>query len=95
MTYFLGTTSRQKIKFIWKKGVRNTNRNDREIIYYTKRKIGFGVRKDNVIHMRITSHKNELVYSRPCVCGSLTHRTTKHSNCFLNVRYMDVPELNN
>lgn len=59
-----------------------------DVIYI--RKTGVGVRRDSVIHMILPEKRNELKYSRPCVCGSLTHHSTRSLNCWLNKRYIDV-----
>lgn len=33
-----------------------------------------------------------LKFSRPCICGSLDHFSTKHIHCLLNSRYADATE---
>jgi len=61
----------------------------------TRRQGGYGVRKDNVIHMHIVqnrSQKDGLLYTKPCLCGSLSHRSTRSHECHLNVRYLDVED---
>ena len=56
------------------------------------KKGGVGVRKKNIIHMqRVINRKpNMLMFSKPCVCGSFTHRSTRHQDCVLNPKYEDV-----
>ena len=58
---------------------------------------GRGVRNDNVIYslpQNTTKHTlhDRLEYSKPCVCGSLSHALTTHMNCLLNRRYEDAYE---
>ena len=62
-----------------------------DIIYIPRtRKTGVGVRNDSFTHMILPEKVNELKYSRPCVCGSLTHCSTRSLDCLFNKRYMDV-----
>ena len=56
-----------------------------------------GVRKKNHVyyfrskqHSRIPNWSQGLRFDRLCLCGSLHHATTRHSDCLLNVRYMDA-----
>ena len=57
-----------------------------------KKKKGLGVRKDDSVFYTVSNRKklSLLRYSRPCMCGSLTHRTTRHLSCRLNPRYADA-----
>ena len=86
--------SRKKHIFRGNKGVRKDSECvDVKHIYYTKKKTGFGVRLDNVIHIKLLPKKrsasNLLIYSRPCLCGSISHASTRSLDCPLNVRYLD------
>lgn len=55
-----------------------------------KHKIGVGVRRDGVEHMILPeTTKRILTFSRPCLCGSLTHVSTRNYMCSLNKQYMD------
>ena len=53
-------------------------------------KSGVGVRRDSVRYLILSEKINMLMYDVPCVCGSLTHRSTRHRDCLLNKKYMDV-----
>ena len=51
-----------------------------------------GVWKDGVKYIvidRIRKSKHGLNYSRPCLCGSLHHYSTRHADCILNKQYDD------
>lgn len=63
-----------------------------QVIYYEKKTRGFGVRKDNLIFYQIQDRRMMLMYDKPCVCGSLTHRTTRDSRCVMNDQYIDAIE---
>ena len=54
------------------------------------RKISVGVRRDDIIYMISPERRDKLVYSRPCVCGSFTHVSTRSQYCIFNPKYMDV-----
>ena len=65
---------------------------DIKYIYFREKKGGFGVRKgDNIIHMLLPdpSVQNHLLYSKPCLCGSLSHVSTRSLKCPLNKRFLD------
>ena len=85
-----------KRKSIGKRGVQKMNSTsyNLQVIYCERnKKGGYGVRKDNVIHMHIVqkhSQKDGLLYTKPCLCGSFSHRSTSSLDCHLNVRYLDV-----
>ena len=57
----------------------------------------WGVRKENVCYKtyeyicerNINTTCIMLSYSKPCVCGSLTHSRTTHIDCVLNKKYSD------
>ena len=49
-----------------------------------------GVRRDDVIYMISPERRNMLHFSRPCVCGSFTHISTRSSYCIFNTKYMDA-----
>ena len=77
-------------------------RREDKISYYNKRgnSKSRGVRKEYdtcyIIENTISKQKkNMLFYSKPCVCGSLHHATTRHTDCYLNSRYDDAVPLNN
>ena len=76
------------------KGVLKENNNvSVHVIYYKEgKKTGFGVRKDNVVYYQFKERTTMLMYDKPCLCGSLTHRTTRNSQCLLNTQYEDVIE---
>jgi len=63
------------------------------VIYYKEeKKTGFGVRKDNLVYYQFKERTTMLMYDKPCLCGSLTHRTTRNSKCLLNKQYEDTIE---
>ena len=67
-------------------------RDDQQQLVYSKKKNGLGVRKENVIvycDVNVKKKYKSLEYNKPCVCESLIHRTTKSSECLLNVQYND------
>ena len=72
--------------------LKENNGNSVHVIYYKEKKTGFGVRKDHLIHYHLQDRPTMLMYSKPCLCGSLTHRTTRDSKCLLNVKYADAVE---
>ena len=75
------------------KGVLKENKgNSVHVIYYKEKKTGFGVRDDNLIYYHLRDRTTMLMYDKPCLCGSLTHRTTRDSKCLLNVKYVDAIE---
>jgi len=54
-----------------------------------------GVRQDNMTHyilkkndIRFCNHMLKYV-SKPCLCGSLNHSSTTHTECLLNPKYDD------
>ena len=63
-----------------------------DIIYVpqTRRKIGLGVRTDNIIHVRSPEKRHTLKFSSTCLCGSLSHRSTRSPHCLLSSQYMDA-----
>ena len=63
-----------------------------QVISYKEKKRGFGVRNDNITICQIKDRRMMLMYDKPCLCGSLTHRTTRDSKCLLNVKYADAVE---
>ena len=75
------------------RGIRKSEYYYNNIIYIKYGK-GRGVRKDGVVYKIYGKPKQKfnhmLHYSRPCVCGSLTHMRTTHVDCMLNRRYLDV-----
>ena len=71
---------------------RSIEGNSVHVRYYKEKKTGFGVRKDHLIHYHRQDRPTMLMYSKPCLCGSLTHRTTRDSKCLLNVKYADAVE---
>ena len=85
------TKSRDKEKVCSGKGVmKNTNIDGVDIIYLNKYVCGVGVRKDDIIYQHKNITRNMLLYGKPCVCGSLTHRTPKDPKCFLSAQYIDA-----
>ena len=52
--------------------------------------VGVGVRKDNYRYVVLPEKRNVLNYSSPCVCGSFTHTSTRHRDCVLNKKYVDM-----
>ena len=87
--YLLGCSRYHNSKGVLKE----SDGNSVEIVYYKKKKTGFGVRKDNLIYYQLGDRSTTmLMYDKPCLCGSLTHRTTRDLKCVLNVRYADVIE---
>ena len=64
-------------------------------IKYTDRNKSVGVRKNNISHYILAKKKKSMFsdhmlhYSKPCLCGSLQHSSTKHLDCYLNPRYDD------
>ena len=61
------------------------------IHYLQQDKKNTGVRKDSeVCYYHSKKHKQVLNFSRPCVCGSLHHQTTRHLHCPVNPRYDDA-----
>ena len=76
------------------RGVRVDKNIDNIRYYYNKRgnSKSRGVRKDGyVLCYRESKQKTNIMlfYSKPCVCGSLRHATTRHIDCVLNGRYDD------
>ena len=67
--------------------------NSVDIIYYKEKKTGFGVRNDNLVYYcQLNDRATMLMYDKPCLCGSLTHRTTRDPRCLLSVQYVDAIE---
>ena len=81
-------------------GVRKTdnilNREKTDVIYrYYKKKGGVGVGTDKIVYLEseiCPKNTSLLLYNKPCLCGSLSHRNIRHHKCCLNVRYMDAVE---
>ena len=74
------------------KGVRKDNKvNSTQVIYIsTKKSVGVGVRRDCIIHMVLPPMRQKmLLFSTPCLCGSLTHSSPRSTQCVLCPRYMD------
>ena len=60
-------------------------------VIYGERHKGVGVRRDCVIHMTVPPIRSKiLLFSSPCVCGSLTHSSPRSMECILCPRFMDV-----
>lgn len=75
------------------KGLRKENDGNVNVIYYKKdKKHGFGVKNDSVVYYKQTEHTTCLWYDKPCLCGSLTHRTPRHRDCWLNNQYTNAIE---
>ena len=74
------------------KGVRKDNavHNSIQVICAEKHK-GVGVRRDCVKHMVLLplSTQKVLLFSSPCLCGSLTHSSPRSTQCLLCPRYAD------
>ena len=66
------------------------------VVKYHNKKIGKGVKMDHhhVIVCKSTSTNkiSMLKYKKPCVCGSLKHRTSNHPDCPVNDQYNDTVE---
>ena len=73
-------------------GYRKKNHSVRVIYLSQKRRIGVGVRDDNIRYVVESERTNILKYRFPCVCGSLTHTSTKSPKCLLNDQYNDAKE---
>ena len=74
------------------RGVRkNTHFNKCRHIYVEENK-SRGVRKHYNIIIILDRKKTSscLRYSKPCLCGSLNHARTNHSDCLLNKQYSDA-----
>ena len=72
------------------RGVRKDNVLDSVHVIYGRKHKGVGVRRDCVIHMIVPPIRNKiLLFSSPCVCGSLTHSSPRSTQCFLCPRFMD------
>lgn len=63
-----------------------------QVLSYKEKKRGFGVRNDNITFYQIKDRRMILMYDKPCLCGSLTHRTTRNSKCVLSDQYVDAIE---
>lgn len=77
----------------YSQGVRKENDNIRVrvILYYKgEKKTGLGVRKDNLVYYQLKERTTMLMYDKPCLCGSLTHRTTRSAKCLLSTQYEDA-----
>ena len=80
------------------KRINYTSDSDKIIVYVNNNNKGcWGVRRENVCYKTFTCENNfrpscMLSYSKPCVCGSLTHVRTTHADCILNKRYPDIQE---
>ena len=49
-----------------------------------------GVRTDKLVLCQpVRFNREMLLFNKPCLCGSLLHRSTKSLQCFLNERYLD------
>ena len=65
-----------------------------KIFYLTKKDKCVGVRKKEIVYMtKMNPVSSMLLYNKPCVCGSLSHRTTKDPECFCNDMYIDAVQL--
>ena len=75
------------------KGVYRIDTRDK-LFYLTKKdNKNVGVRKKEIVYMvRPNPVCSMLLYKKPCVCGSLSHRTTKDPECFCNDMYIDPVE---
>jgi len=72
---------RRIIKESRPKGVRkNSEPISRWYIDHREKMKPLGVRKDNTTHY-IIKKKNGLSYSKPCLCNSVYHSSTKHQDC--------------
>ena len=81
------------IKYVRPKGVRRSSGGgNSSVTVYIKPGESKGVRKDHVVHKVYRDRQysgHMLHYNKPCLCGSLYHRTITHKDCFLNPQYMD------
>ena len=85
---YLGNRTLLKTKETHKpKGVRSDGVCD-NICYLKSFTKNVGVRKHNMTYL--LEKTNSCTYTKPCVCGSLNHSKTCHSDCVLNVRYDDA-----
>ena len=73
-------------------GVRKDNIRYMNIKYIKYKNSSRGVRHDGTLY--IIEHpvvkKRGLQYSKPCLCGSLSHCRTRHTDCPLNPKYDDA-----
>ena len=75
------------------KGVFKIDTRDK-LFYLTKKDKCVGVRKKEIVYMtKMNPVSSMLLYNKPCVCGSLSHRTTKDPECFCNDMYIDAVQL--
>ena len=78
---------------VGKKGV-DTIDTRGKIFYLTKKNnSGLGVRNPKTEYMIKTNPVSMLLYQKPCVCGSLSHRTSKDPDCLCNDIYNDAVEI--
>ena len=91
--YFTGSTRTMNTYVknieIFPKGVMKSNRHTRILSFNNKSR---GVRKEHLVLVEKKTTQDMLMYTRPCVCGSLNHFLPKHSNCPLNPKYFDAIE---
>ena len=72
------------------KGVRKDNVVDSVQVIHAQKHKGVGVRRDCVEHMVLPrSIQKTLLFSSPCLCGSLTHSSPRSTECLLCPRYED------
>ena len=77
------------------KGVKTDNVNgvNENIIIIGRNDKPMGVRKnenDMTLHYTHNKNQNQILWvNKPCVCGSVHHSKTTHSDCILNVQYDD------
>ena len=89
----IGSNNRDKENVNSGQGVglmENDNDDYVEIIYLNKHVCGVGVRKDDILYQHINMNRNILLYNKPCVCGSLSHRTSNDPKCVLSAQYTDA-----
>ena len=60
-------------------------------VNYCDHKVRKGVRKDNILLCEPRKPKvvHMLSFSRPCLCGSFLHSSTRSLYCLLNKKYLD------
>ena len=65
----------------------------RKLFYLRKENnSGLGVRNPKTEYMIKTNPVSMLLYQKPCVCGSLSHRTSQDPDCLCNDMYNDAVE---
>ena len=58
--------------------------------YEICRNTNTGVMNNKILYFH--KKKKYLLFSKPCVCGSLDHVTTRHHECIFNKKYDDASE---